>query len=143
LDPLYFSVHQQSIFDLKSGNSFNFNRFVIAGNDIVGVLQIECPTYEFLFLPLLLPKLASSEEDISRNFTSFLLSELLWADVCLLFVVVEIGLRLEQLTKKVVTANAAKIILDILVPFLERPRPGKPVLSGNRKCIIVFLTRQF
>jgi hypothetical protein len=37
--------------------------------------------------------------------------------VCLLCVVVAIGLRPEQLTKKVVTANAAKIILDILVPF--------------------------
>jgi hypothetical protein len=42
-----------------------------------------------------------------------------------------------------VTANAAKIILDILVPFLDARSPGKPVPSGNRKCIIVFLTRQF
>src|SRR4030095_6496304 len=70
------------------------------------------------FFASLASKLASSEE-ISRNFTSFLLSKLLWVGVCLLFVVVEIGLRLEQLTKKVVTANAAKIILDILVPFSD------------------------
>jgi hypothetical protein len=91
----------------------------------------------------LVPGFASSEEEISRNFTSFLLSELLWDGVCLLLVVVDNGLIPEQLTKKVVTANAAKIILDILVPFLDARSPGKPVPSGNRKCIIVFLTRQF
>jgi len=57
--------------------------------------------------------------------------------------VVDIGFRLEQLTKKAVTPIAAKINLDILVPFLERPPAGKPVLGGNRKCIIVLLTREF
>jgi len=74
-------------------------------------------------------KLASSEEEISRNFTSFLLSELLWAGVCLLFVV-DNGLRLVQLTNKIVTANAAKIFLNIPGTLFRCPPPEKPVLSG-------------
>jgi len=70
-----------------------------------------------------------------------LLSELVWDGICLVFVVVN-GLRPVQLTKKIVTANAAKIFLNISGTRLN-VRPWKARPERNGKCIIVFLTRQF
>src|SRR5215813_4957138 len=109
-----FWIRSTSVFSNKayliwSEDAFSISTCLLLNETMSSDLTYCVPELCTSFFASFASKLASSEEEISRNFTSFLLSELLWVGVCLLLDVVDSGLKLEQLTKKVVTANAAKI----------------------------------